>query len=223
MQPLVQELYEAHQAIADAAKAPAMSAYMKNHFPFLGISSPERRLLIKSFFAKYSPPQYPTVCSLVEDLWALPERELHYSAIEILISTKKTWTVDAIHFFEKCLIQKSWWDSVDYISSQWVAPYFLKYPHQIRPITENWMASGNIWLQRVCLIFQLTYKSKTDVELMFDYIRRLNGSKEFFIQKAIGWALRQYARTDAAAVRHFVETTSLPPLSKREALKHLNQ
>ena len=83
------------------------------------------------------------------------------------------------------------------------------------------MSSENMWLQRVCLIFQLTYRKETDAELMFDYMRRLVPSKEFFIQKAIGWALRQYARTDVDIVRQFVETTKLAPLSKREALKHI--
>ena len=83
------------------------------------------------------------------------------------------------------------------------------------------MNSENMWLQRVCLIFQLSYRKETDTELMFGYMRQLTHSKEFFIQKAIGWALRQYARTDADAVRNFVENTPMSPLSKREALKHI--
>jgi 3-methyladenine DNA glycosylase AlkD len=140
---------------------------------------------------------------------------------ELLEKYKKMWAEDMIELFEKLIVTKSWWDSVDYMSSALVSVYFKKYPQQIKPVTESWMASGNMWLQRVSLIFQLTYRKETDTELMFHYMRQLTHSKEFFIQKAIGWALRQHAKTDADLVKQFVENTKLAPLSKREALKHI--
>jgi 3-methyladenine DNA glycosylase AlkD len=135
--------------------------------------------------------------------------------------THKNWPKEIIQTFEKMLVNKSWWDSVDFINSELLGRYFKKYPEKIRPVTEGWMASNHIWLQRSCLIFQLNYKKQTDTGLLSEYILRLNDSNEFFIQKAIGWALRQYARTDAAWVKDFVEKTPLKPLSKREALKHI--
>ena len=205
----------------DTTTAEWSAAYMKDQFVFFGIKAPLRRTIFKQFLTENAPPQYSDLPDLVWELWLEPEREFQYFAIELLERRKKEWTEDIIELFEKLIVTKSWWDSVDYISSALVGVYFKRFPHQIRLITEAWMDSGNMWLQRVSLIFQLTYRKNTDTELMFGYMRRLNHSKEFFIQKAIGWALRQHARTDADLVRHFVETTQLAPLSKREALKHI--
>lgn len=221
MSEYIQNLRNLLSENSDTATAEWSGAYMKDQFVFFGIKAPLRRSLFKQFLTENAPPQYSDLADLVWELWLEPEREFQYFAIELLERRKKEWTEDIIELFEKLIITKSWWDSVDYISSALVSVYFKKYPHQIRPITEAWMNSGNMWLQRVSLIFQLTYRKDTDTELMFGYMRRLNHSKEFFIQKAIGWALRQHARTDADLVRHFVETTQLAPLSKREALKHI--
>lgn len=200
-----------------------MAKYMKNHFDFFGIKTPLRMQIWKDFLQKYQNELFintDLTYQIAWELWQMPQRELQYCAIELLEKTKKAWTEDVIFFFEQLITTKSWWDSVDCISSSLISPYFLQFPNQIKPITEGWLASDNIWLQRVCLIFQLKYKSKTDVNLLFDYINQLAYSKEFFIQKAIGWALRQYARTDPDAVLSFVESATLAPLSKREALKH---
>jgi 3-methyladenine DNA glycosylase AlkD len=206
---------------ADADKAKAMSAYMKNHFPFFGIKSPERAELLNQFQRENPPPQYFELFKVISELFEQPQRELHYCAIEILAKRKKDWRIEDIVFFEKLLITQSWWDSVDTISSGVMGPYFVKFPEQIKPVTEKWMASNNIWLQRVCLIFQLSYKDKTDFALMSKYIVQLKESNEFFIQKGIGWALREYAKREPEQVRNFIENNTLKPLSKREALKHI--
>ena len=127
-----------------------------------------------------------------------------------------------IAFYEELIKTKSWWDSVDWIRKM-VGVHFQKFPHLIIPTTSEWMASGNIWLQRICLIFQLTYKEETDFDLMKKYILQLANSKEFFIQKGAGWALRQYSKTNSNGVLEFVEENQqLAPLTKREALKWLN-
>jgi 3-methyladenine DNA glycosylase AlkD len=126
-----------------------------------------------------------------------------------------------IDFIQELITTKSWWDTVDWIS-KFVGIYFQRFPHLVKPVTERWMASGNIWLQRVCLIFQLSLKDKTDFALMCDYILRLADSKEFFIQKGAGWALRQYSKLNPVAVTGFIEThPQLAPLTKREGLKWL--
>ena len=216
----VQNLRQLLSENSDTATAEWSAAYMKNQFVFFGIKAPIRRPLFKDFLAKNTPPQYSALSEIVWELWLEPEREYQYFVIQLLDFYKKTWTEDIIFLFEKLIVSKSWWDSVDGVSPL-VGLYFKKYPHQIRPVTEGWMSSGNMWLQRVCLIFQLTYRKETDTALMFNYISQLNQSKEFFIQKAIGWALRQHAKTDADLVRHFVANTPLAPLSKREALKHI--
>ena len=209
-------------ANANPANAQAMSAYMKYNFPFFGINAPKRTMLLKQFFTENTPPQYIELLEVVSELFNQPQRELHYCAIEILAKRKKEWRKQDIDIFEKLILSNSWWDSVDYINNVLVAEYFIKFPDQIRPITTQWMASNNIWLQRVCLIFQLHYKNKADFTLMTEYILQLKDSNEFFIQKAIGWALRQYARQDPVAIKLFVENNTLKPLSKREALKHIS-
>ena len=112
---------------------------------------------------------------------------------------------------------------VDFIAGTLAGTHFNLYPELIKPVTGRWMKSGNIWLQRSSLLFQLKYKNQTDTRLMFKYIRSLSSSKEFFIQKAIGWVLRQYSKTDPETVIQFVEAHQLPPLSKREALKVINR
>jgi len=114
------------------------------------------------------------------------------------------------------------WDTVDGLNKL-VGLHFKQHPSLIRPVTERWVESGNIWLQRVSMIFQLTYKDKTDADLMFDYIRRLSKSKEFFIQKGVGWALRQYSKINPEAVAQFIAATPLAPLTKREGMKALTR
>jgi 3-methyladenine DNA glycosylase AlkD len=99
-----------------------------------------------------------------------------------------------------------------------------KYPDQIKPVTTRWMDSGNIWLQRSCLLFQLSYKKDTDLALLFGFIEKLAGHKSFWIRKAIGWVLREYSKTDPQTVRHFIDAhPGLSGLSKREALKVINR
>ena len=228
MNILAQKLYIHLEQHANPTNALPMKKYMKDHFDFFGIKSPDRVVLFKQFlkenplpFHGNSSEQYFEVLKTVTALWAMPRRELHYCAIELLEKQHKNYRKEDYLFFEKMLTQNAWWDSVDTISTHIVGIYFKKYPNQIRPITERWMESENMWLQRVCLIFQLGYKNETDFELMTDYIRMLSDSKEFFIQKAIGWALREYAKRNPQAVRHFVENNTLKPLSIREALKHI--
>ena len=221
MTPFAEQLRAHLSAHQQPEQALAMEAYMKNKFAFFGMKSEPRRTLLKQFILENPPPQYPALETVALELWALPERQLQYCAIELLAKTSKSWTVETINLFEKLIIEKSWWDSVDGISSALVAVYFKRFPEQIAPVTTRWMASKSIWLQRVCLIFQLSYSDKTDTALLFGFIRELAKSREFFIEKAIGWALRQYARTDAEAVKTFVATTRLRPLSIRESLKHL--
>jgi 3-methyladenine DNA glycosylase AlkD len=146
-------------------------------------------------------------------------RELHYVAIEMVQKTLKKQDESFIDFLEYMVMTKSWWDSVDWLAKL-IGMHFLRFPHLIEHITERWMASENIWLQRVSMIFQLFYKEKTDFELMKNYILRLSDSKEFFIQKGAGWALRQYSRTNPEAVQNFVaEHPELKPLTKKEAVR----
>ncbi|HMP98599.1 MAG TPA: DNA alkylation repair protein, partial [Cyclobacteriaceae bacterium] len=118
-------------------------------------------------------------------------------------------------------LQKSWWDTVDLIAAKMAGNYFRIYPEQKNKYIKKWRNSKNIWLIRSAILFQLKYKTETDFNLLSDIILQHQDSNEFFIQKAIGWVLREYAYTDAAKVKKLVQTHKLKPLSMREALKHL--
>ena len=137
------------------------------------------------------------------------------------MKSQKEWDERIPPLVEKWILENSWWDVVDVLAPKIMGPYFLMYPNQRDQWLDRWMKSENFWLQRVCIIFQLLYKSKTDTHLLASVINQLSSSKEFFIQKAIGWSLRQYARTDPDWVIQFVESNQLAPLSKREAVKRL--
>jgi len=113
-----------------------------------------------------------------------------------------------------------WWDSVDVIAPKILGAWFKLYPEQIKPAIAQWLKSDNIWLQRSCLLFQLKYKEKTDTQFLTSVIDQLKDSNEFFIKKAIGWVLREYAKTDSEFVKEFVNSRQLSSLSRREALKH---
>lgn len=221
MHPFTHQLEDHFAAHQDAQRAVAAQAYMKGLFPFLGISAPDRRALQKSFFKENAYPDFEAFRLISKELWAMEQREYQYVAMEMWEHYRKQWTEEVIGDFEQLIVQKSWWDTVDVVASHLVGAYFVRFPHQKAAVIERWMQSDNMWLQRTCLIFQLSYKGKTDVDLLLGCCLRLMDSKEFFIQKAIGWALRQYARTDSEVVRQFVSTQAIKPLSRREALKHI--
>lgn len=214
------ETFELH---ANKEIAFSMKKYMKGQYEYFGIKSPERREIKKEFLQKYGLPEAHLLPVLIEDCWELPQREFQYFIMEVLERTAKKAESGRIDHYEFMISNKSWWDTVDYIASNLVGVHFQKYPECIITTTKNWMDSGNIWLQRTSILFQLKYKRNTDVALMSEYIRRLHGSKEFFINKAIGWILREYSKTDPEWVVDYVKNHPLAPLSKREALKWLER
>lgn len=120
---------------------------------------------------------------------------------------------------ERLLITKSWWDTVDFLASHITSALFLNYPQQTLEYITHWRQSENIWLRRTALLFQLKFKHDTDSLLLFDVIRENQENSEFFIQKAIGWALREYSKTDPIAVKKFIVEQNIQGLAKREALK----
>jgi len=216
----ITELFALFHSHANPELAEGMARYMKYHFPYLGIQKPLRSKLEKDFIQANKTKKLDALKSVILELWQQPEREFQYTAMELMLKSK-IWkhrqALDVLHY---CLTQKSWWDTVDMLASRMVGPYFQVFPAQRDKTIENWLNGENMWLNRTTLIFQLNYKLKTDEGLLFACIEKQVDSKEFFIRKAVGWALRQYARTNSEAVYHFVDSHNLSPLSKREALKH---
>lgn len=210
------------KAHANPQNAESMVKYMRNQFAYFGIKAPILHDLFKQFIKENGVPDSSNEAEVIRALWDLPEREYQYAAMTILAESRKRPPEDRIKLLEELIITKSWWDTIDSLAANDVGLYFVRYPDSMLSYTEKWMNSGNFWLQRTALLFQLKYKTKTDTDLLFKYIGQCANVKEFFIRKAIGWVLREYSKTDAAAVLNYVEHNTLSPLSSREALKWLS-
>jgi len=223
MHPFVQGITTLLHKHSNHSNSVAMKAYMRNQFEFYGIQSTPRRELCAAYLKSTTLPKGVELSKVVKELWLLPQRELQYFAIELLIKCKAHWSEKHILLFEYLIVHKSWWDTVDYLSTWVVGPWLQLYPAQIPSITKKWNQSENIWLQRMSLLFQLKYKANTNTELMSQCIIHLSASKEFFVQKAIGWLLREYSKTNPTWVKKFLKENELMPLSKREALKIINR
>ena len=219
LQPLI-ELYEQH---ADPEYGKRMKAYMKGQFDYLGLPSPLRRELSKRFFAEQGYPDPNIVQDIAEKCWQMPFREYKYFAMELMVRMKKKSAHDAIFLYERLITDQSWWDTTDLIAPSLVGFHFLKYPEERVDYINKWISSGNIWLQRSCILFQLKYKLDTDTRLLGSIILRLKDSKEFFIRKAIGWSLREYSKRDPGFVVRFIQTHDLSGLSNREAMKWIER
>ncbi|MBP1156922.1 MULTISPECIES: DNA alkylation repair protein [unclassified Paenibacillus] len=205
---------------ANPEQAGPMQAYMRDQFEFLGIRAPERDAVVRQYLKENGVPKGEALQTVVRELWQQPEREYQYAALTLLEKYRKDAEPSHIGLLEKLVSSKSWWDTVDLLAGRLVGDLFARYPELIPGYIERWMASDSIWLNRTAILFQLHYKARTDTVLLFDLILRLSHSKEFFIQKAIGWALREYSKTDETLVRQFVADNTLAPLSVREALKY---
>lgn len=208
---------------ANATVAASAKAYMRDQFDYFGMPTPYRRIVQKKFFATLPLPPFEAVPGIAKKLWNKPERELQYFALELYEKYKKLFTEQDIPHFEYLITHKSWWDTVDVVAPKLIAALFLKHPEPAAAHCARWMKSKNIWLMRAAIIHQNLYKKKTNEALLFQLILQCNTHEEFFIRKAIGWALRQYARTNPEAVKKFVQSNTLSPLSAKEAMKHMQQ
>lgn len=202
--------------------AQAMKAYMKGRFEYYGIKSPQRRELQKKFLTDYGLPK-PFDSEVYLALWKADEREFQMFGLDLLRKQAKKVQESDLDLIEKLIVTKSWWDTVDGLASWICGSYFLKFPDKTELITGAWTVSENMWLRRTSLLFQLGYKEKTNVEFLINHIEKNLGSSEFFINKAIGWSLREYGKTNPEFVREYVNRmqSEMHPLSVREALKNL--
>ena len=221
MHPYLIPLIKLFEKNADSSQATPMKKYMRDQFEYLGIKTPKSAALQKEFYAKHGLPDVNDLDPILRDLWALPQREFQYIGLGLLGKLEKKLPAKFIKTFEYLIVTKSWWDTVDAIAGHTVGTHFRRFPEVREKYLPRWRASNNIWLRRTAILFQLNYKKETDFELLCDIVRENLDSKEFFINKAIGWALRQYARVGPNAVKKFVNSTPLHPLSRREAMKHL--
>lgn len=221
MQEFVEILEIEFQKNENIKIAAEQKAYMRNQFEYVGLRAVERREIQKPFLMKAYLPKKEALSELVMTFWNKPQRDFQYFGQELAFNYLKQLEVGDIVLYEFMVSNKSWWDTVDYISVKLMGAYFKKFPEQRAKYVNKWLESGNIWLQRSALLFQLKYKEELDTKILSNAIHYLIGSKEFFINKAIGWVLREYSRTNPKWVVDFVEKKELNSLSKREALRLL--
>jgi 3-methyladenine DNA glycosylase AlkD len=224
MHPYVLSLKKLYEQNANPAQAVSMKSYMRDQFEYLGIKSPQGAALMKGFVKEHGLPLIAQLDEISRDLWSLPQREFQYAAMSLMSKFEKKVEPEFITTVEYLLITKSWWDTVDLIAGHTVGTHFKRFPTVREKYLKKWRKSDNFWLRRTTLLFQLGYKKETDFDLMCELIKENLGSDEFFINKAIGWALRQYAWTNPTPVKQFVKATKeLHPLSRREALKNIGE
>lgn len=208
-------LFEANKSL----EAEGMEKYMKNLFPFLGIKRPLRNELQKQFLKKNGLPEINQFSEVIKELWSMPEREYQYFALDLMDKMKNKVPRESINLYKYTITNKSWWDTVDMIAAKLVGNHIQKHPEDLKLIDE-WSTDNHMWLRRTAILHQLKYKSNTDTERLKTYIESNLGSQEFFINKAIGWVLREYGKTNPNYVLAFVEShPNLSKLSKKEALR----
>ncbi len=209
------------EKVRDPVKADSMEAYMKNKFPFYGVNAPLRKNVVKDVVRKYKKPTLNQVDFIVRELWVSEYREAQYMAMDLLDRTRYYKNKDSIALFEWLILSKSHWDTVDLLASTHVGSYFKHHPKEKESMIKRWNASGNLWLVRTSIIFQLKYKTETNIALLEECIKPHLKDQEFFIQKAIGWALRQLSRTNPEAVKRIANNYPLSRLAQREGLKYV--
>lgn len=221
---VVARLVAAFEPAADPERAAPMAAYMKGHFPFLGIASGPRRALAKAALAGLPAPQEADVAAVAAGCWALDAREYQYAGADYVARWVRVCPPTFLPVVERLITERSWWDTVDTLAGHVVGPLVAATP-ALRAEMDRWLVSGDRWLARSAILHQLSWKERTDADWLFAARLARAADTEFFLRKAIGWALRQYSKTDEAAVRAFVaeHDAELSGLSKREALKWLDR
>ena len=206
----------------DPDRAQAMARYMKNHFVFFGIAAPDRRRIDRAVRTSCPVPDDATdLLTLVSACWADPHREVHYFGAELLAQMVDLLGPSDLPAIRELLVTNSWWDTVDFLAADVVGP-LTRHHREVAGAVRGWIDSPELWLRRTAILHQLRWKDATDANVLFELCLRQAAETEFFIRKAIGWALREYAKTDPQAVYQFVDSHAhlLSPLSRREALKH---
>ncbi len=227
MPPMIRDLVE-HLRVgfdrhADPVRARSAAAYMRDQFEFYGIAAPTQRQIAREATAGLPPPSESELAKLAEACWSQPEREWQYFACGYLRKHVGRASPGLIDLARTLVTTKSWCDTVDSLASHTVGPLVRTHPELVATM-DRWVSDENIWLARTAILHQLSAKQHTDPARLFRYCEIRATEKEFFLRKAIGWALREYSKTDGAAVRAFVVGhAELSGLSRTEALRWLER
>lgn len=210
---------------ADADRAVAMAAYMRDQFPFFGVPTPERRRLLKDAREQIGPLGPDDVLTAARDLWLGDERELQYSGMDLLRAHARALPTEALPAVAWCATTRPWWDTVDDLAQNTVGPIVRADRERLRPVLDAWAAGPDLWLARTAILHQNRYREATDADQLYAYCRLRAADTDFFLRKAIGWALREWSRTDPDGVERFVRDHhgELSGLSRREAMKRIER
>ena len=214
------KLYEKMIQHKNEEQAQKMSKYMLNKFEYIGIKTPERRKIFKNFFKEYKNEE-KIDWEFVNKCWENKYREFQYVAADYLKNKKDKLTIDDIPKLKQLILKKSWWDTIDNLDMT-IGTLVLK-DSNVNKILLEWSLDENIWLKRIAIDHQLLRKEKTNTELLEKILKNNLGQTEFFINKAIGWALRDYSKTNPEWVKNFIEKNKekMAKLSIKEASKYL--
>jgi 3-methyladenine DNA glycosylase AlkD len=222
-QALIAAIRDGLRQLADPDRAAGMQAYMKSEMPCLGVRLPQVRALVRAAARERPFQSTAALRETVLELWrGAAYREQRYAATELtnVAAARRLLEPGLITMYEELIVTGAWWDHVDEVAGR-VGDLLLKFPDTIRPVVRDWRNSADRWLRRTSIICQRSARDHTDRALLTDAITANAADTDFFLRKAIGWALRSYAYTDPEWVRDFVATHELSPLSVREATKHL--
>ena len=210
-------------AAANPEKAAPMAAYMKTDQPFYGVQKPGRARIFSEITRGWPPKDRNDYQQAVLALWNRPHREEQYLAVGYAKAFPRYVTLSSVPLYRRLIVEGAWWDFVDDIAAHLVGDVLLNQRDRMTPKVRAWIDHNDLWLRRTAIICQLGHKESTDTGLLFDACSARMHETEFFIRKAIGWALREYAKIDPEAVRVFVveHRDELSPLSFGEATKHL--
>jgi 3-methyladenine DNA glycosylase AlkD len=219
---LIDDLKQALQDVAVPADAVWMRRYMRDRFSFLGVKSVARRAAARPTLGICRSAPVDELLGFAASCWLEPERELQYVAVDALVANAQRLDLEDLPAVVDLVVTKSWWDTADALGPRVIGVIVRNEPEGWREV-DSWIDGDEMWLTRCSILQQLHYGEGTDAEVLFDRCSRRAEDPEFFIRKAIGWALRQYARVDPDAVTRFVDDNDdrLSPLSIREATKHL--
>ena len=224
---LIAKVRRALAVAANPDDAPAMQAYMKSTMPYRGVKTPVQTRIWKEVFGRRPLPDFESWRDTALALWREAKyREERYGAIALTGDRqyRHFQTLATISLYEEFVVTGAWWDYVDVVASRRVGSLLERYPAAMSRLMRRWSRAPNLWKRRTAILSQLSRKDRTDIELLYHCIGANLDDREFFIRKAIGWALRQYAWTNPAEVRAYVRAHAdrLSPLSFREATKHLD-
>jgi len=210
-------------ALANKDNAPKMAAYMKTDMPFFGVKKPERLPLMRRMVTEFKPDSLDAYEAAVRALWKGKHREEKYAAIFYAARFKAFITVDALPLYEALVREGAWWDLVDDVAIHLIGAAYLKERKAVERVMDRFILDKDMWIRRTAIISQNKHRKATDEARLFRYCQKTAHEKEFFIRKAIGWALREYGSVEPSRVLAFVDEhrEELSGLSIREACKHL--